>query len=352
MKLVTIIGARPQFIKSALLSKFLKKEKVKEVIVDTGQHFNFDMNKIFFNQLKIPSPKYFLNINNLSHNQMIAQMLIKLEVILLKEKPDYVLVYGDTNSTIAGSLAAAKLNIKIIHVESGLRSFNNLMPEEINRKVADHLSSYLLCPNKNSVNNLKKEGIINRKIINTGDVMYDSYLFFKKKQKPIYKFLKKKFILLTMHREENSNLIFIKKIIKDLKYLPKDNLIIFPAHPRLKKILKIIKIQNNNLKIIKPVGYFQMLWLINNCKYVITDSGGLQKEAYFAKKYCFTIRNETEWVELVKLKVNFLIKDRIKIINKKLEILKNKKNFNIKIYGKGTASLKIAKFIKKLKQIN
>jgi len=283
---------------------------------------------------------------------MIAQMLIKLEVILLKEKPDYVLVYGDTNSTIAGSLAAAKLNIKVIHVESGLRSYNSLMPEEINRKVTDHLSSYLLCPNKNSVNNLKKEGIINKKIINTGDVMYDSYLFFKKKQKPIHKFLKKKFILLTIHREENSNLIFIKKIIKDLKYLPKDNLIIFPAHPRLKKILKIIKIQNNNLKIIKPVGYFQMLWLINNCKYVITDSGGLQKEAYFAKKYCFTIRNETEWVELVKLKVNFLIKDRIKIINKKLEILKNKKNFNLKIYRKGEASLKIAKFIKKLKQKN
>jgi len=309
LKIITVIGARPQFIKAAALSRVFAKfpDQVKEVIVHTGQHFDQNMSEVFFTEMEIPVPDYNLNIHGLSHGAMTGQMLEGIEAIILKEKPDYLLVYGDTNSTIAGALAAKKLHVKVIHVEAGLRSYNNNMPEEINRILTDRISDMLFCPTQTAVHNLKQEGFDNIKanIILSGDVMQDAALYYKEKSDKISTVLSdndlqpNQFVLATIHRAENTdNETRLRAIVQSLNGINKTIKVIVPLHPRTAKILKDRQIEVE-FTIIQPVGYFDMLQLISNSHLIMTDSGGLQKEAYFFNKYCITFRDETEWVELV-----------------------------------------------------
>jgi UDP-GlcNAc3NAcA epimerase len=311
MKLVTILGARPQFIKAGTFSRELSNHKnIEEVIVHTGQHFDENMSDVFFNQMLIPKPKYNLDINNQSHGAMTGKMLEEIELILLKEKPDWVIVYGDTNSTLAGALAATKLHIKIVHIEAGLRSFNMDMPEEVNRILTDRISSVLCCPTQVAVNNLINEGYskIDCSIINTGDIMFEGAIFYRNIAERPKLNIPDSYSLCTIHRAENTNdLNKLKSIIEALQTIGLENNIVIPIHPRTKQIIIDNEIDVSNLILIEPVGYLEMVWLIDNSKLIITDSGGLQKEAYFFDKYCITLRKETEWIELVKGGFNSLV---------------------------------------------
>ena len=353
MKLVTIIGARPQFIKAAAVSNSIKEYNTKakisiiqEVIVHTGQHFDSNMSSVFFDEMKIPKPDYLLNINSLSHGAMTGRMLEEIETVLKKEKPDWVLVYGDTNSTLAGALAASKLHIKVAHVEAGLRSFNMKMPEEINRILTDRISNLLFCPTETAVDNLEKEGYNkwNNRIVKSGDVMLDAALFFAEhSKKPQFK-IPENFILGTIHRAENTDdLSRLTSIIAALNTISEEQTIVLPLHPRTKKILINNSISiSSNIMLIEPVGYLEMVYLLNNCSLVMTDSGGLQKEAFFFSKFCLTMRDETEWVELVENKVNYLVgANKELIINTYRKIKDFKGNFDNPLYGKGAASVKI-----------
>lgn len=344
MKIVTIIGARPQFIKSSVISISLKKRFIDEIIIHTGQHYDDNMSSIFFNELNLPNPKYFLNINNLNHGAMLGKMVEEIEIILLNENPNFVLLYGDTNSTLAGALAASKLNIKIIHIEAGLRSFNSKMPEEINRILTDRVSSLLFCPSFNSYENLVNEGYLNfnSKIFISGDVMMDSTMYFKQySRKPIQYYIPENFVLCTIHREDlTNNYIELFELLYILNTLSEKVTIVIPLHPRTKNKLNSFNFKNTNILFIEPLGYFEMLWCIENSKFIMTDSGGLQKEAYFLNKYCITLRNETEWVELVDNKYNFLIHNNKKLLFDTFDFcLDNKPNFIKKnIYGVGNSS--------------
>jgi len=305
MKIVTVVGARPQFIKAAVVSRAIaKKSGIDEVIVHTGQHYDNNMSEIFFDEMQIPKPGYNLSVKENLHGAMTAKMLCGIEEVLMNEKPDIVLVYGDTNSTLAASLAASKLKIAIAHVEAGLRSFNMQMPEEINRILTDRVSTFLFCPTKQAVDNLKHEGFDKpfHHVCLTGDVMYDAMLFyFSKSNDAIIKQLdlqSKKFILATIHRAENTNdLQHLASIVKALNELNTDQTVIVPLHPRTAKLIHHLNTKPT-FTIIEPVGYLDMLQLLNHCSLVITDSGGLQKEAYWFKKFCIVLREQTEWVEL------------------------------------------------------
>ncbi len=350
MKIVTVIGARPQFIKAAAVSREINKyNDIEEIIVHTGQHFDSNMSDIFFKELHIPKPDYNLDINGLSHGAMTGQMLEKIEEVLQKEKPDWTLVYGDTNSTIAGALAASKLHIKTAHVEAGLRSFNMKMPEEINRILTDRISNLLFCPTDQAVENLKNEGFENfdfAKVIKSGDVMQDAAMFYENLAKePEGIKNKKNFILSTIHRAENTDdPKRITEIFKTLNEIAKETPIILPLHPRTKKILKNLNIDTSNIEIIDPVGYLQMVWLLKNASLVMTDSGGLQKEAFFFKKPCITLRDETEWVELVENGFNKIVGANGEKIKEAYKEMKNKKlDFSKDLYGGGEASKKIVK---------
>ncbi len=356
MKILTILGARPQFIKAGSVSREIAKHKeIKEIIVHTGQHYDTNMSEIFFKEMQIPKPDYFLGIGGKSHGAMTGKMIEKIEELALKEKPDWIMVYGDTNSTLAGSIVASKLHIKLAHVEAGLRSFNMKMPEEVNRILTDRVSDILFCPTKTAVENLKKEGYPfntangEQKIVNVGDVMQDGALFYKQfAKKPSNLELKtSNFILCTIHRAENTdNPKRLKAIFEALNEIAKEQQIILPLHPRTKKIIENLELKIDNLTIIEPVGYLEMIWLIDNCSLVMTDSGGLQKEAFFFNKPCITLRDETEWVELVELGVNILVgANKEKILNayktvSKLQI-NNHKSLNL--YGGGKASENIVK---------
>lgn len=349
MKIVTIIGARPQFIKAAVLSRIIKRNGgIKEVIVHTGQHFDTNMSEIFFEQMEIPTPDYNLNINGLGHGAMTGQMLEKIEEVLIKENPDMVVVYGDTNSTLAGALAAKKLHLKVIHIEAGLRSFNKNMPEEINRILTDRISDILFCPTNLAIQNLKYEGYanFNCKIIHCGDVMMDAALFYKERaRQPILdgmKTISKKFVLCTVHRAENTDdLLRLKSIFDTLDEISINCDIIFPLHPRTKaKLLEInYDIAKSKICFLSPVGYLEMVWLLKNCQLVITDSGGLQKEAYLFQKYCMTLREETEWMELVDNEFNFLVgADKAAIMDCFVKIFEKKEfHSNNELYGYGNA---------------
>ncbi len=352
MKIITIIGARPQFIKAAAVSREIAKHKdMEEIIIHTGQHFDANMSEIFFSQMQIPKPNYNLAINSLSHGAMTGRMMEEVEKILLAEKPDWVLVYGDTNSTIAGSLAATKLHIKVAHVEAGLRSFNMNMPEEINRIVTDRISDILFCPTEAAVNNLKNEGYenIKTKIVNCGDVMLDAALFYAPMSMKPQIELPEKFILATIHRAENTDdPQRLKAIFEALSEISKQILIVLPLHPRTKKIIAKSDFDLTNLQMIEPVGYLEMIYLLQNCEMVMTDSGGLQKEAFFFAKPCLTLRDETEWVELVENDFNKLVgADKEKIMKAFNEIFLEKINFNKSLYGNGFASQKIINELKK-----
>jgi UDP-GlcNAc3NAcA epimerase len=323
VKLISIVGARPQFIKAAALSREISKyNELDEMIVHTGQHFDANMSDVFFEEMQIPKPHFHLNINGLNHGAMTGKMLQGIEDILINVKPDAVVVYGDTNSTLAGALAARKLQIKVVHVEAGLRSFNMKMPEEVNRILTDRISDVLFCPTQRSIQNLSIEGFdnYNCKIINTGDIMQDSALFYQKIARSTSTILDKlnlasnKFVLATIHRAENTdNIENLIQIILALNKMHEECEVILPLHPRTKKLIE----ENNiklNFKAIEPISYFDMIQLISNARLVCTDSGGLQKEAYFFDKYCITFRQETEWVELVDGNYNELVgtnQDRI-----------------------------------------
>lgn len=347
MKIITVIGARPQFIKAAVVSRAIKqKNDVTEVIVHTGQHFDNNMSDIFFEEMEIPKPDYNLNINGLGHGAMTGQMLEKIEEVLIKEKPDWVLVYGDTNSTLAGALAAKKLHIKVAHVEAGLRSFKMKMPEEINRILTDRISDVLFCPTETAVKNLHNEGYknIDCKIENVGDVMLDAALFYSKRsKKPDYD-LPERFVLCTVHRAENTdNSEVFKNIFEVLEEIATETPVVLPLHPRTRNKLNSMafNFSASPITFIEPVGYLEMVWLLQNCNLVMTDSGGLQKEAYFFKKPCSTLREETEWVELVENGYNTICgSDKEKIISSFNELQNQRhKNFGKKLYGDGKAGV-------------
>jgi UDP-GlcNAc3NAcA epimerase len=347
VKILTIVGARPQFIKAAALSRVLK-DQLNEVIVHTGQHFDSNMSNVFFEEMSIPKPKYNLDIHGLSHGSMTGKMLEGIEAILMSEKPEWVLVYGDTNSTLAGALAAAKLHIKVAHVEAGLRSFNMSMPEEINRIVADRVSNLLLCPTTTAVENLKREGagINGQKVVLTGDVMLDAALYYTKAAKEHAKVRSalglKDFALATIHRAENTdNLHSLQEVIDGLNKIHKELPVVLPLHPRTRAKLKELNLRLD-CHVVEPVGYFDMVDLLSHCSIVITDSGGLQKEAYFFEKPCVTFRDETEWVELVEVGANKIVgANSAKIQSATLEFLSRKPDFSKKLYGSGNASQKI-----------
>lgn len=344
MKIVTILGARPQFIKASVVSREIKKYSViKEIIIHTGQHFDYNMSKVFFDEMNIPKPNYNLNINSLPHGAMTGRMMEKIEMVLKKEKPDWVLVYGDTNSTIAGALAAKKMHIKVAHVEAGLRSYNMKMPEEINRILTDRISNILFCPTQNSVNNLYNEGFKNIycDIVKCGDVMYDAALLYSKKViKPDFN-IPEQYSLATIHRQENTNNIDrLKNIFEALNELSKELKTIIPIHPRTNKLIKDnneIKL-SNNIILVEPVSYLEMLWLLKNCRMVLTDSGGVQKEAYYNGKKCVTLREETEWKELVDIGVNIVSGYKKNNIIDGYNKLMNKNFKNENLYGNGNAS--------------
>lgn len=306
MKILTVVGARPQFVKAAAVSRVFSQRGIEEVLLHTGQHFDHNMSQVFFDEMQIPTPKYNLDIHGLTHGAMTGRMLEGIESIILQEKPNLVMVYGDTNSTIAGALAAKKLHTRVAHVEAGLRSFNMRMPEEINRILTDRISDWLFCPTENAVENLRNEGFENipASVLNVGDVMHDAALFYSKvsQQKSTITTtleLNNSFVIATIHRQENTDSIErLSQIIDGLNLLNKELQVIVPLHPRTREYINKTSIAPE-FTIIDPVGYFDMIELLKRCSLVITDSGGLQKEAYFFKKPCVTLRNETEWVELL-----------------------------------------------------
>ena len=350
MKIISIVGARPQFVKAAPLSKELRKN-FREILLHTGQHYDHNMSPIFFKELSIPKPDYNLGIGSGSHGEQTGKMLGAIEKILLKEAPDLVLVYGDTNSTLAGALAAAKLHIPIAHVEAGLRSYNRKMPEEINRVVVDHLSDLLFCPTETAVSNLKLEGIT-RGVFNTGDIMLDSLsssLKAAQRQSRILEKLNlkpKTYLYATVHRPENTdNRRNLKNILDAFGGSGKT--IVFPVHPRTKAAIKNLKFKIKNLpnvKFIDPVGYLDSLQLQVNAKKVLTDSGGIQKEAYVLKVPCITLRTETEWKETVKDGWNVVVgasKEKISDSIKNFSPKGKQNNY----FGTGDSVSKIVKII-------
>ncbi len=298
-KVVTVIGARPQFIKAAVVSRYFKEEKsIEELIVHTGQHYDKNMSEVFFEQLKIPKPKYNLQVANLNHGAMTGQMIEGIEEILIKENPDAVLVYGDTNSTLSAALAAKKLHIKLIHIEAGLRSFNMSMPEEVNRILTDRISDLLCCPTQGAMENLISEGFDNfsSKVVLTGDIMKESVDYFSKNTKAIYDF---DYCLLTVHRQENTeDSTRLTSIFEAMDKIAESIAVICPLHPRTRKKIQELGIESK-VTFIDPADYIRMQSLIHFSQIVITDSGGLQKEAYFHNKFCVILRDQTEWTELL-----------------------------------------------------
>ncbi len=349
MRILSIIGARPQFIKAAALSRsILEHPNISEIILHTGQHFDDNMSEIFFREMEIPNPDYNLGIQGGSHGAMTGKMLEGIEKIAIKEKPDLVLTYGDTNSTLAGALSASKLGIPTAHVEAGLRSFNMAMPEEINRILTDRISNYLFCPTQTSVDNLKKEGFenFNCSISNVGDIMYEAALFYGQKSDSRSTIINslglESFALATFHRQENTDRKEnLQGIINALNSINKRLRVVCPIHPRTRQKIESLKIQVD-FDMIDPVGYFDMLELIKNSELVLTDSGGLQKEAYFFSRYCITMREQTEWVELVHSGVNILTGASEEKIKSEFENFTNKElNFSEKLYGDGKTSKSI-----------
>lgn len=356
MKILTILGARPQFIKAGTVSREIANyHEIKEVIVHTGQHYDANMSDVFFEEMKIPKPDYFLRIGGKSHGAMTGQMIEKIEEVALKEQPDWMLVYGDTNSTLAGAIVAGKLHIKLAHIEAGLRSFNMKMPEEINRILTDRVSRILFCPTDTAVENLAKEGYNNFDctIVKSGDVMQDGAIFYKQYARKPQINIEDNFILCTIHRAENTDdYSRLKNIFEAIEEIAMQEQVILPLHPRTKKILENHQYKfSKNIMLIAPIGYLEMVWLISHSRLVMTDSGGLQKEAFFFQKPCITLRDETEWIELIEHKFNVLVgANKTKIV----AAYKNSQSFfstsfDINLYGLGKASEKIVKELLKFK---
>jgi UDP-GlcNAc3NAcA epimerase len=355
INILTIIGARPQFIKAAVLSRMIRSEEWKprfhEIILHTGQHYDENMSEIFFRDMQIPRPDIQLHVGGTTHGAMTGQMLTEIEAALLNVKPDMVLVYGDTNSTLAGALAASKLHIPVIHVEAGLRSNNMRMPEEQNRILTDHLATWQFCPTETAVKNLSREGIT-KGVHQVGDIMYDATLHYQKvlineEKRGLNRFkdlnlkkIPKQFLLATIHRAENTDdFKRLAHIVEALSEAPYD--IILPLHPRTRKKLTESSIElGENIQSIEPIGYLDMLALELRAEAIITDSGGVQKEAYFLKKPCITLRNETEWIETLEHGWNFLVGADKKSILNSLKLLSRPKTHPM-VFGKGNTALTI-----------
>ena len=353
-KIFSVVGARPQFIKAAVVSRAIAEtEGIAEVLVHTGQHYDSNMSDVFFEELDIPRPHHHLGVGGGTHGQNTGRMLEKLEALMLHEKPDWVLVYGDTDSTLAGALAASKLHIPVVHVEAGLRSFNRRMPEEINRVLTDHMSSVLFAPTIIAAKHLANEGIVGKNVQVVGDVMYDAALFYKDRAKPpadaiVANWGAGSFALCTVHRAENTdNFDRMKGILTGLASAPYP--IVFPMHPRTRGRLEQMDLSMPpNVYVIDPLGYLEMVWLEMNCRLVITDSGGVQKEAYFHGKPCVTLRDETEWTELVDLGVNQLVGVDPNRIAKGLNISIDGMCFqNKEVYGTGQSGVRVARYLLK-----
>jgi UDP-N-acetylglucosamine 2-epimerase (non-hydrolysing)/UDP-GlcNAc3NAcA epimerase len=357
MKILTVVGARPQFIKAAAVSRVLRR-KNSEILVHTGQHYDENMSDIFFEELQIPRPDYNLGVGSASHGRQTGEMLTKIEELLLKEKPDTLLVYGDTNSTLAGALSAAKLHIPVAHVEAGLRSFNRDMPEEINRVLTDHVSQQLFCPTSTAVENLKKEGI-SVNVHNVGDVMCDALMFYRGIAAQRFKGIGNleylwenpneingDYYLATIHRAENTDgSTTLEQILEAFEGL--DAPVIFPVHPRTRPIIKSLLERHGyrNIHFVSPVGYLHMINLTSKAKKIVTDSGGLQKEAYLLKIPCVTVREQTEWIETLRGGWNVLAKPFADDITEKVITLRADEVQRADYYGDGHAADKICDII-------
>lgn len=359
MKLLTVVGARPQFVKASAVSRVLRKTHT-EILVHTGQHYDRNMSAVFFDELDIPHPDYNLGVGSASHGRQTGEMLIKIEEILLREKPDAVLVYGDTNSTLAGALAASKLLIPVAHVEAGLRSYNKAMPEEQNRVLTDHISHFLFCPTETAVGNLKKEGVTEN-VYNTGDVMADALFHYREISgrkfesvglgalNPLFENtsnLNNGYILCTIHRAENTaGERKLENILAALEQLPLP--VIFPTHPRIREQLADLQKKHGykNIRFVEPVGYLYMIYLASHAQKIVTDSGGLQKEAYLLKVPCVTVRDQTEWVETLHGGWNILAAANTEdILQKAARVRPDEAQWRA-CYGGGDAAEKISRFL-------
>ncbi len=345
MKILSVVGARPQFIKAAAVSRALRRVPgMTEILVHTGQHYDDNMSAIFFRQLDIPEPDFNLGIGSGTHAFQTGSMMTALEEVMLKEKPDWTLVYGDTNSTLAGALSAVKLHIPVAHVESGLRSFNRIMPEEINRIVTDRVSDLLFVPTKTAMKNLAAEGL-SKATYFSGDVMYDSILYYKEKiagDPEAYKVegLQPPYLLATIHRAENTDTP--ENLLNIFTALSKTGMqVVLPLHPRTRKLLPEITTVPTNVLVIDPVGYLEMIRLTMQAEKVLTDSGGLQKEAFFHGVPCITLRTETEWIETLQDGWNIVTGTDPEKIIQACRLPKPKKSRK-NLFGEGDAAVKIA----------
>ena len=342
-KIVTVLGARPQFIKAAVLSRIIQQRgEIQEVIVHTGQHFDENMSEIFFRELGIPPAAYNLDVNKVGHGAMTGKMMERLEPVLERENPDMVLVYGDTNSTLAGALVARKMGIPVAHVEAGLRSGNMEMPEEINRIVTDRISNILFCPTEQAIKNLESEGFgaFDIRVVQSGDIMKDSVAFLKNKMGSMedlrerYGLQGERFVLATIHRQENTNdRSKLSSIFGGLDEISRNTQVVMPLHPRTKSAMTEFGIETE-INLIDPVGYASMQELLHFCELVITDSGGLQKEAFFHKKPCLVVRPQTEWVELIDRGLAQLVAADVGQLTESFELMRNRAlNFDLNLYG-------------------
>ena len=357
LRISTIIGARPQFIKAAAVSRvFAADEDIEESLIDTGQHYDFNLSQVFFHELKIPEPKYRLQIGSGAHGYQTGRILEAVETVLLEEQPDLVMVYGDTNSTLAGALAAAKLKIPVAHIEAGLRSYDKTMPEEINRVLTDHMSRYLYAPTPSAIDNLVREGIAGNSVFQVGDVMFDAALQFSKFGKDTILdelgITPEHYTIVTIHRAENTDdPSCLNTIFNALMLLAEEELLVLPLHPRTKNKLEannlLSRIEASEIKVIEPLGYIDVLTLLKNASRVITDSGGVQKEAFFFNKQCYTLRHHTEWTELVETGWNQLVppvsEERILTSLRNPALLAQK---SCDVFGDGNAAGKIRDHLK------
>ncbi len=351
LKILSIVGARPNFVKMFPLTKIINKSKHDHILVHTGQHYDINMSDIFFKEMDVKPADYNLGVGSGLHGYQTGEMLKAIEKVIIENEPDVVIVPGDTNSTISGALAAAKLHVKVAHLEAGLRSFNRRMPEEINRILTDHCSDLLFCPTHVAVRNLKNEGIT-KNVFQTGDTMYEIAFMIEDKVNAIPRRdeIPDEYLLSTIHRAENTTDEKLPKIMDELGRL---NLpVVIPLHPRTKRKLQSLKLlekTNNNLNIIDPVGFFEFSKLLKDSKAIITDSGGVQKEAYWHEKPCVTVREQTEWLETIEAGGNILAKPTE--IKEKLDImLSNEIAFKKELYGYKDTSLRILKILETLEK--
>jgi len=358
LKIVSVVGARPQFIKSGILSRTLRKiPEITEIVIHTGQHYDTNMSQVFFQQLGMPEPDHHLGIGSVQHGAQTGRMLEKIEEVLVRETPNWVLVYGDTNSTLAGALAATKLHIRLAHVEAGLRSFNRQMPEEINRVVADHLSDLLFSPTNVAVENLRKEGIDTARIRLVGDIMYEAALLYGNKAEADSGILEQVglshagYILATIHRAQNTDdPDRLNNICSALCRLATDCPVVFPLHPRTRKMMLqsgLLGANSQPIRFLHPVGYLDMVMLEKHARLIITDSGGVQKEAYFYRVPCVTLRDETEWRELVEVGWNRLVPPNNPdvILREIRQSLLKKPDQHSALYGDGQTAEKICEVL-------